>query len=71
MKTSFLSSEPVDSNGSLLLLLVNAVVVPWLISVRIPNTVPDSSEPGIQIKSIRHLPSCNKAKWQVTVSPDQ
>ena len=30
-----------------------------------------SSEFGIQIKSIRHLPSCNKAKWQVTVSPDQ
>ena len=71
MKTSFLSSEPVDSNGSLSLLVVNVVVVPWLISVRIPNTVPDSSEPGIQNKSIRHLPSCNKAKWQVTVSPDQ
>ena len=55
MKTSFLSSEPVDSNGLLSLLVVNVVVVPWLISVQIPNTAPDSSEPAIQIKSIRHL----------------
>ena len=49
MKTSFLSSEPVDSNGSLSLLVVNVVVVTWPITVQIPNTVPDSSEIGIQI----------------------
>ena len=70
-KHLLLSSEPVDSNGSLSLLVVNIVVVTWLITVQIPNIVPDSSELGVQIKSIRHLLSCNKANGQVTVSPDQ
>ena len=49
MTTCSLSSESVDSNGSLLLLVVHVVILTWLITVQIPNTVPDSSELGIQI----------------------
>ena len=41
-----LSSESVDSNGPLSLLVVH-VILTWLISVQILNTVPDSSELGI------------------------